>query len=50
MGDKGDVGFAIVFSFILMALGLTLPDIILLVLGLCGLCWVLVKLDSKPRA
>jgi len=48
--DKGDVGFAIVFSLILMTLGLSLPDLILLVLGICGLCWVIAKLDAKPPA
>lgn len=50
MNDKGDVGFAIVFSCILMALGLSLPDLIMFVLGVCGLCWAIVKLDAKPPA
>ena len=50
MDNKDDVGFTIVCSFILMALGLSLPDLLLFVLGVCGLCWVIVKLESKPPA
>lgn len=40
--------FACLVSLTLFALGLCLPDLIMLILGLLGLCYVLAMDDSTP--